>query len=112
MPTPAAMPTAAWELAETKEMEQVIGLYGKTYHFWQVDRGDKVPMGPPELMVSFTGEAQCPGGLSEFVGERDARFQVDSKSKAEKRRYIEEPKLHGGEFYCVERRKRGFRRGY
>ena len=38
MPGPDVLPTTAWELAETKEMEDVIGLYGKTYHFWQVDR--------------------------------------------------------------------------
>lgn len=36
MPKPALVPTAVWEAAEKKEMEQVVGLYGKTYHFWQV----------------------------------------------------------------------------
>ncbi|KAL8960414.1 MAG: hypothetical protein Q9193_002880, partial [Seirophora villosa] len=30
MPSPAGMPNAAWEVAETKEMEDVVGLYGKT----------------------------------------------------------------------------------
>ncbi|KAL8646934.1 MAG: hypothetical protein Q9210_005852, partial [Variospora velana] len=30
MPSPASMPDAAWEVAETKEMEDVVGLYGKT----------------------------------------------------------------------------------
>jgi hypothetical protein len=32
------VPNVIWEVAETEEMKEVIGLYGKTYHFWQVDR--------------------------------------------------------------------------
>ena len=39
MPKPALVPTAVWEAAEKKEMEQVVGLYGKTYHLWQVSAG-------------------------------------------------------------------------
>ena len=76
MPGPAALPTPAWEVAETKEMEEVIGLYGKTYHFWQVDRGDRLPLGNPELMMSFTKEEQCPTpGFEKLVGERDQRAE-------------------------------------
>lgn len=26
-------------------MNEVIGLYGKTWHFWQVDAGNKFPLG-------------------------------------------------------------------
>ena len=51
MPTPAVMPSAVWDIAEQKEMEEVIGIYGKTFHFWQVDRGDKLPLGMPQLMM-------------------------------------------------------------
>jgi hypothetical protein len=38
MPKPAGslMPTKLWEIAETKEMEEVVNLYGKTWHMWQV----------------------------------------------------------------------------
>lgn len=95
MPGPAALPNAAWEVAETKEMEQIIGLYGKTYHFWQVDRGDQLPLGKPELMMSFTQDAQCPEpGFDKVVGERDERYGVDRKRKAEKRGYITVPDVH------------------
>ncbi|KAI4253018.1 MAG: hypothetical protein L6R42_007731 [Xanthoria sp. 1 TBL-2021] len=90
MPGPAAVPTAGWEVAETKEMEQVIRLYGKTYHFWQVDRGDKLPLGGPELMGSFTSKEQLPEGL---LAERDARYRISSEQKKEKRGYIEEPEV-------------------
>ncbi len=52
------VPNAAWEVAETAEMREIIGLYGKTYHFWQVDRGDQLPLGEPQLMMSFTKDDQ------------------------------------------------------
>ena len=52
------IPAAVWEIAETEEMKEVISLYGKTYHFWQVDRDDILPFGKPGLMMSFTKEEQ------------------------------------------------------
>ncbi|KAG8530401.1 uncharacterized protein KY384_004903 [Bacidia gigantensis] len=95
MPGPNLVPNAAWEVAETKEMEEVIGLYGKTYHFWQVDRGDKLPLGGPELMMSFTEQRQGDViGLKEIIQDRDERYAVSSEEKAKKREYIEEPKVH------------------
>jgi hypothetical protein len=57
----ATVPNAVWEVAETQEMKEVIGLYGKTYHFWQVDRGDVLPLGKPELMMSSTKDEQVSG---------------------------------------------------
>lgn len=77
-------------------MEQVVGLYGKTYHFWQVDRGDKLPLGEAQLMGSFTSQEQ----FERFKGmldDRDARFGVKSEEKREKRGYIAEPEIHPGE---------------
>ena len=95
MPGPNGLPNGIWETAETKEMEEVVGLYGKTYHFWQVDRGDKLPLGEPQLMMSFTQEEQCPR-FKEMVGERDVRFGVDHESKGVKREYIAVPEIHEG----------------
>ena len=57
LPNPT-LPGEVWEIAETEEMKEVIGLYGKTWHFWQVDRGDQIPLGRPELMGSFTKDEQ------------------------------------------------------
>lgn len=55
MPQPSLfVPQAAWEKAETAEMEDVIELYGKVYHLWQVDKGHKIPLGEPKLMTSFS----------------------------------------------------------
>ena len=94
MPGPSTLPNSAWEVAETKEMEDVISLYGKTYHFWQVDRGDKLPLGGPELMMSLTEKEGCPQGFDKTMSDRDARYGVDSKQKAQKREYIKEPEIH------------------
>lgn len=74
----STVPAIAWNKAETAEMQEVIGLYGKTYHFWQVDRDDTLPLGQPELMMSFTKDEQVPW---ELVKERDARFGVDVMQK-------------------------------
>lgn len=95
MPGPNGLPTGLWEVAETKEMEDVVGLYGKTYHFWQVDRGDQLPLGGPELMMSFTKDEDCPQ-FKELVGERDGKYSVSNQQKKEKRAYIEEPNVHEG----------------
>lgn len=57
MPNPY-VPNAVWEVAETAEMKEVVGLYGKTYYFWQVDKGDTLPLGQPQLMMSFTKDEQ------------------------------------------------------
>ncbi len=32
-------------LAEDLEMKKLINMYGKTFHTWQVDRGDELPFG-------------------------------------------------------------------
>lgn len=92
LPAPAAVPNAAWEVAETEEMKAVIELYGKVYHLWQVDQGHELPIGPPQLMTSYTAPGQFP--FDTVVAERDERFGVDSKIKAQKRKDIPEPKIH------------------
>lgn len=93
MPGPHIL-SSAWETAETKEMEDVVTLYGKTYHLWQTDRGDTLPLGKPELMMSFTGEGQF--DFERHVGERDKRFGVDYRRKREAREGIPRPTIHPG----------------
>ncbi|KAJ4393829.1 hypothetical protein N0V93_003044 [Gnomoniopsis smithogilvyi] len=94
MPQPSALvPQAAWEKAETAEMEDVVELYGKVYHLWQVDKGHKIPLGEPKLMTSFTNSKQMPE-FEKIVGERDTRFGSDWKRKKELRAHIKEPQIH------------------
>lgn len=98
MPQPSPLvPQALWEKAETAEMEEVVKLYGKVYHLWQVDRGDKLPLGEPQLMTSLTAEDQLPG-LEKIMDERDKRFPgSDWRHKKEIRKGLEEPEIHPGE---------------
>ncbi|KAJ7630352.1 hypothetical protein FB45DRAFT_792828 [Roridomyces roridus] len=91
MPQPAGASQSAWEAAETKEMVEVVKLYGKVYHLWQTDRGDALPLGPPQLMTSFTHEGQF--DFDKYVGDRDKRFGVEHKRKQALRKDIEEPKV-------------------
>lgn len=94
MPQPSVLvPQAAWEKAETTEMADVIQLYGKVYHLWQVDLGHKLPLGEPRLMTSFTDRKQMPD-FEKVMGERDAGFGVDWKRKQEIRKDIKEPEIH------------------
>ncbi|TRM69855.1 hypothetical protein BD626DRAFT_475512 [Schizophyllum amplum] len=90
-PSTSLTPAKVWEQAELKEMEEVIGLYGKTYHLWQVDRGDAVPLGSPKLMMSFTHPTE---GFEKVVTDRDKRYGVNHEEKARARAYIPEPKIH------------------
>jgi hypothetical protein len=93
MPKPSAIPEAVWEVAENKEMEEVVHLYGKVYHLWQTDRGDKLPLGEPQLMTSYTSAEQMPR-FEERLRDRDQRFETSSQRKKEVREYIEEPRVH------------------
>ncbi|KAF8866702.1 DUF1264-domain-containing protein [Acephala macrosclerotiorum] len=90
MPNPY-VPNTVWEVAETEEMKEVVGLYGKTFHFWQVDRGDTLPLGQPQLMMSFTKDEQVPW---EKVKDRDESYGVDTGHKKEVRKGIEDVKIH------------------
>lgn len=94
MPKPPLVPEAAWQLAENTEMEEVVHLYGKVYHLWQTDRGDKLPLGEPQLMTSYTAKEQMPD-FEERLRERDGRFDVDSSEKKKAREYIGVPEVEG-----------------
>lgn len=95
MPTPNAVPEALWKQAELKEMEEVVHLYGKVYHLWQTDRGHQLPLGPPQLMTSFTSRDQF--DFDKMVGDRDARLGTDYQAKAKDREYIDKPDVHPGQ---------------
>lgn len=100
MPQPSALvPQAAWEKAETAEMEEVVHLYGKVYHLWQVDKGHKLPLGEPQLMTSVTAASQLPN-LDKVLDDRDGRFPgSDWRRKKELRKDILEPKIHPGQLH-------------
>jgi len=72
-----------WEEMETEVMKEVAELYGKTWHTWQVDRGDQLPLGKPVLMGSVTHSSQI--DLDAALARRNKDYGVDHKKKATQR---------------------------
>lgn len=69
-------------LMEDRMMGKLVDTYGKTWHFWQVDRGDALPLGEPKLMSTFYG----PGQLSEKLWkERDRLYDVAAEKIVSRR---------------------------
>ncbi|EFN60097.1 hypothetical protein CHLNCDRAFT_17435, partial [Chlorella variabilis] len=62
-------------IAERQDMQKLIGTYGKAWHMWQVDLGDPLPYGPPQLMMAFTDDNQV---RPELVEERDRRYGMST----------------------------------
>ena len=97
LPTPPSHTSkeaeAEWERLETQAMREVVGLYGKTWHFWQVDRGDELPLGMPRLMGSLTAEGQA--DLEVVMKERNERYGVDMPKKRKLRENIATPGVVG-----------------
>ncbi|MDP2138592.1 MAG: OBAP family protein [Candidatus Didemnitutus sp.] len=61
-------------------MQELVGTYGKTWHLWQVDRGDRVPLGLPKLMMGFTADDQADPSM---IAARDRAQGIDpAKLKA------------------------------
>ena len=75
MLTAPGMPDAS----EKDLMKVLIGTYGKTWHMWQVDRGDKLPMGIPQLMMAFTADGQANPAI---VSQRDQLHGPSGAKKA------------------------------
>jgi len=50
--------------------------YGKTIHTWAIDVHPDLPIGPPHLMMSWTGEGQ---GDLKLVEKRDKEGGVDTE---------------------------------
>lgn len=48
------------EAAEREFMKQLAYTYGKAWSFWETDKGDSLPLGVPQLMVSATDHGQLP----------------------------------------------------
>ncbi|PSS18274.1 hypothetical protein M430DRAFT_58512 [Amorphotheca resinae ATCC 22711] len=73
----------------TNAMKWIINLYGKTWHFWEVDAGHEFPMGYPHLMGSVTRADQV--DLDEAMAKRNGLFSVHHAHKADARKSIKEP---------------------
>ncbi|KAI6688345.1 hypothetical protein NL676_025173 [Syzygium grande] len=55
---------------ERQDLDKVCKTYGKTIHFWQVDRGDSLPLGLPQTMMALTREEQLKEDLAQDIEKR------------------------------------------
>jgi hypothetical protein len=74
-------------VAEKELMRSKMNSYGKTWHVWMTDKGDKLPVGKPMLAWSFNRDGEARPGLIE---ERDKRMSVDSHAVRQKRQDLVE----------------------
>lgn len=81
------------EAAEKDLMKVLIGTYGKTWHTWQVDRGDKLPLGIPQLMMAFTKDGQLD---AKIAAEREKLYSVPVAAKKAARADILDAKIAAG----------------
>jgi len=72
------------ELVQQQELKPLAKTYGKFWCTWQFDRGDRLPLGPPALMMS--PQQVEPGRIpDELVKQRDAKYDISTVHRAEKR---------------------------
>jgi hypothetical protein len=92
LPKPHGPTDEEWEATELEAMKEITNLYGKTWHFWEIDAGHQYPFGQPMLMGSVTRPAQIDLDLA--MKQRNDTFAVDHRKKAEARKGIPEPDIH------------------
>ena len=81
------------EDAEKGLMKVLIGTYGKTWHTWQIDRGDKLPLGIPQLMMAFTKDGQLD---PKIAAEREKLYATSVTAKKAARADIPDAKVDPG----------------
>jgi len=77
-------------MMEDPLMKKLIGTYGKTWHFWQVDRGDPLPVGPAKLMSGYYKDGELP---FQFIELRDQKSNTDTREKIKRRQDFEYPAI-------------------
>lgn len=79
--------------AEKSLMKDYVNTYGKTIHLWQVDRGDELPYGPPQLMMAYTADGQIDQNI---IDKRDQIYGVNTSEIRKEREDLEElPVIEG-----------------
>jgi hypothetical protein len=66
-------------------MKGKMNSYGKTWHVWSTDQGDKLPLGEPMLAWSFNRFGEAKPGL---VESRDQKLGIDSADKRRERQEL------------------------
>ncbi|KAL9232209.1 hypothetical protein vseg_007345 [Gypsophila vaccaria] len=96
---------------EKTELQTLTKTFGKFWCTWQVDRGDKLPLGAPALMVSPQSEATV---SSDLVKKRDDKYNISSSSLTSSREDIKPSELlisyadywkHSGKGFAIDIRQ-------
>lgn len=75
---------AVTDAAEQPAMLELQKTYGKTIHTWPIDTSPELPVGPPNVMVSYTRGEQGPP--ASMVKARDIKYRMDTGVKQELRK--------------------------
>ncbi|GAA0186169.1 hypothetical protein LIER_33457 [Lithospermum erythrorhizon] len=76
---------------QRQDLDKVAKTYGKVFHFWQVDKGDALPLGIPQVMMALTRDGQLYKNLAQDV---EKRYNVSFEKESENRKNITGPE-HG-----------------
>ncbi|KAK1379466.1 oil body-associated protein 1A [Heracleum sosnowskyi] len=76
---------------QRQDLDKVAKTYGKVIHFWQVDKGDDLPLGIPQVMMALTRDGQLYNNLKQDV---ETRYNVCFDSERENRKSMTGP-MHG-----------------
>ncbi|KAF3456991.1 hypothetical protein FNV43_RR01648 [Rhamnella rubrinervis] len=76
---------------QRQDLEKVCKTYGKVFHFWQIDRGDTLPLGIPQVMMALTRDEQLYDNLAQDVQKK---HRIDFDKERENRAYMTGP-THG-----------------
>jgi len=83
------------EVSERKLMQDTANTYGKTFHTWEIDRGDKIPTGIPKLMMAFTEDKQL---HQELLDKRDKKYGISTEKLKSSRKNLKiNPVLSGSD---------------
>jgi hypothetical protein len=76
------------DAAEKVVMKDFATTYGKTWHTWQVDRGDPLPLGIPQLMMGFTADGQVD---PKVLAAQDQDLGLSTAAKKRQRADLPDP---------------------
>ncbi|KAJ0986451.1 hypothetical protein J5N97_004807 [Dioscorea zingiberensis] len=78
------------EMIAKAELKGLAKTYGKFWCTWQVDRGDRLPLGAPALMMSPQG-VNTGAVRPDLLKIRDDKYEISREELSESRLEMEEP---------------------
>lgn len=73
---------------ERMDLEKVCKTYGKVFQFWQIDQGDNLPLGIPNILMAVTRDGQI---YDHNIKDVEERFGVSFEKQRESRGYMSGP---------------------